>query len=150
MNECKSENMGEKSRTIEKRMQDGMALAQKFLAGKKLFFSALKPSELPAEAGVYAIFHKESGKALYVGRTKNLRQRLYNNHLHGPTTNARLKKYLIEDPTETDICDLEAAKQYLKDYCYAQFSIEQNLLVRGQLEGLLSYLLDVRYLYEEH
>ena len=37
-----------------------------------------------------------------------------------------------------------------KDCCYVQFQIIDDLLERGQVEGLLSFLLDVRYLYEEH
>ena len=87
---------------------------------------------------------------LYVGRTKNLRQRLYNNHLHGPVTNARLKKYLVEDDGEPEVKDLEAAKKYLKDFCYLQFVVEDDIMKRGRLEGLLSYLFHVRYMYEEH
>ena len=72
------------------------------------------------------------------------------NNLDGPLSNARLKKYLIEDPNEPSITDLATAKQYLKDCCYVQFQIIDDLLERGQVEGLLSFLLDVRYLYEEH
>ena len=48
------------------------------------------------------------------------------------------------------ITDLAEAKKYLKDCCYVQFQIIDDLLERGQVEGLLSFLLNVRYLYEEH
>lgn len=68
---------------------------------------------------------------------------IYNNHLHGPITNARLKKYLIEDSDEPGVTDLETAKQYIKEHCYVQFKVINNLLERGQVEGLLSFLLDV-------
>ena len=57
---------------------------------------------------------------------------------------------LIEDPNEPSITDLAEAKKYLKDCCYVQFQIIDDLLERGQVEGLLSFLLNVRYLYEEH
>lgn len=99
---------------------------------------------------MYAIFCKDTGETLYVGRTKNIRQRLYNNHLHGPFTNARLKKYLVEDPDEKEITDIAAAKQFLLDCCCFQFVVEEDTMARGRLEGLLSYLFNVRYMYEEH
>ncbi|MFD2045702.1 GIY-YIG nuclease family protein [Ornithinibacillus salinisoli] len=38
------------------------------------------------------MFNKNNSQALYVGRTKNLRQRLYYNHLQGNKPTARLKK----------------------------------------------------------
>ena len=135
---------------LEQRMQEGKSIAEKVLASQKLLFSEIKPSQIPDAPGVYVIKNRDSDETLYVGRTKNLRQRIYSNHLHGPITNARLKKYLIEDPNEPSITDLAAAKQYLKDCCYVQFQIIEDLLERGQVEGLLSFLLNVRYLYEEH
>ena len=116
----------------------------------KVMLAEVKPSQIPDAPGVYVIKIRDSDETLYVGRTKNLRQRIYSNHLHGPLSNARLKKYLIEDPNEPSIKDLAAAKQYLKDFCYVQFQVIDDLLERGQAEGLLSFLLNVRYLYEEH
>ena len=135
---------------MTQKMQEGMALAEEFLSTPKLSFQDLKPSDLPAKPGVYAIFCKDTEETLYVGRTKNIRQRLYNNHLHGPFSNARLKKYLVEDPDEKEISDIAAAKQYLLDHCYFQFTVEEDTMKRGRLEGLLSYLFNVRYMYEEH
>ena len=132
------------------RLQEGIGLTSGFLSVPGVLFSDLKPSMIPAEPGVYAIFHKDTDETLYVGRTKNLRQRLYSNHLHGPATNARLKKYLAEDENEPDIKDLADAKDYLKKNCYFRFMIEPDTLKRGRFEGLLSYMLNVRYMYEEH
>ncbi len=135
---------------LEQRMQQGIEIAKKVLLAPRITFSEIKPSQIPDAPGVYVIKIQDSEETLYVGRTKNLRQRLYSNHLHGPLSNARLKKYLIEDPNEPSIKDLAAAKQYLKDFCYVQFQVIDDLLERGQAEGLLSFLLNVRYLYEEH
>ncbi len=135
---------------MEERMREGVKLAKAFLSASRIYFSDLKPSDLPAKPGVYAIFCKDTGETLYVGRTKNIRQRLYNNHLHGPFTNARLKKYLAEDPNELEIPDIATAKQYLLDNCYFQYTVEEDTMKRGRLEGLLSYLFNVRYMYEEH
>lgn len=75
---------------------------------------------------------------------------LYTNHLHGPKTNARLKKYLVEDASEENITSMDDAKQYLKKYCYAKYIVEDDTVQRGKIEGLLSFLLDVRYIHEEH
>ena len=126
-------------------------IAERMLESEKHSFSNLKPSDLPdGLAVVYAIFDKDSGETLYVGRTKNLRQRLYYNHLMGPITNARLKKYLVEDDSIPSITTVAEAKQYLRDHCYFQYIEEPDVIKRGQIEGLLGYLLNVRYIHEEH
>jgi len=132
------------------RLQEGISLTNQFLSVPGVSFCDLKPSNIPAEPGVYAIFNKETNETLYVGRTKNLRQRLYNNHLHGPSSNARLKKYLVEDANEPGITSLDEAKTYLKENCFFRFIIKEDTLKRGRLEGLLSFMLNVRYMYEEH
>ena len=46
--------------------------------------------------------------------------------------------------------DLNSAKQYIKDHCFFQYVTEYDMRKRGQLEGLFSYLLDVRYVDKEH
>jgi hypothetical protein len=122
-----------------KRTEAAEALVDQLLNSKKYFFSELKPSHLQERAGVYAIFDKETGENLYVGRTKNLRQRLYNNHLMGPKSNARLKKYLTEDPLTTEITSMDQAKQFLKDRCYFQFLLIDDVRQRGQIEGMLGF-----------
>lgn len=110
----------------------------------------MTPSDIPEDiAGVYAIFDDSTLETLYVGRTKNLRRRLYT-HVQGTKASARLKKYLAEDEAQDEIADMEDAKDYLKKNCYAKYIIENDTLRRGKIEGLLSYLLDVRYMHEEH
>lgn len=136
---------------IEYSLNTGRVIAQKLLSASPLYFGTLTPSNIPdGIAGVYAIFDERSGEVLYIGRTKNLRRRLYTNHLHGPKTNARLKKYLVEDASEENISSMDDAKQYLKKYCYVKYIVEDDTVQRGKIEGLLSYLLDVRYIHEEH
>ena len=138
-------------KTILSRMKNAKNIANMLLSSQRYYFADLVPSKLENKlAVVYAIFDKHDEFALYVGRTKNLRQRLYNNHLMGPESNARLKKYLKEDPHRPDIPTMDAAKQYLIDHCYFQYIPESDVRIRGQIEGLLSYLLDVRYIHEEH
>ena len=129
----------EQNKRIELKLELARSLATQLLSAPKYDFSGLVPSMLENHLPViYAIFDK------------NLRQRLYNNHLMGSVNNARLKKYLSEDLNRPDIPDMEAAKQYLIDHCYFQYIPEHVVRVRGQIEGLLSYLLDVRYIHEEH
>ena len=136
---------------VDERLIESKTIADRMLGSKIFLFADLKPSDLKDGLPVvYAIFDKNTGEALYVGRTKNLRQRLYNNHLMGPKSNARLKKYLVEDPNVTDITTMTEAKQYLRDSCYFQYIPEPDVIRRGQIEGLLSYLLNVRYIHEEH
>lgn len=131
-------------------LENGQKITTNFLSGDKYYFSALKPSNIPDKLpGVYAIFN--SSEALYVGRTKNLRRRLYTNHLMGPLSNARLKKYLIEDDVFfPNILTPTEAKTYLREHCYIQFIPIDTVIERGKIEGLLSFALNVKYLHEEH
>ena len=123
---------------MDQRLKEARVIADQLLSSERIDFKGLTPSRL--EDGlpvVYAITDRRDGKVLYVGRTKNLRRRLYTNHLMGPATNARLKKYLTEDPERPDIKELEAAKQYLIDRCYFQYIPVADMRTRGQIEGLL-------------
>ena len=136
---------------MKQRLIDAKRIVDDILNAPKYYFKELKPSMLPDQlAGVYAITDTSTGEVLYVGRTKNVRRRLYTNHLMGPKTNARLKKYLVEDPNQPQITDMLIAKEYLKANCYAQYVPEEDMVKRGQIEGLLSYMLNVRYIHEEH
>ena len=136
---------------FDSRLFEARSLLSTLLSSQKYSFSDLKPSLL--EEGlpvVYAIFDRTDGSTLYVGRTNNLRRRLYTNHLMGPAANARLKKYLMEDESRPDIPDMEAAKQYLIDHCYFQYIPVEDTVKRGQIEGLFGFLLNVTYIHEEH
>lgn len=135
---------------LSKRMEDAQKTAEKLLESRQYTFRGLTPSMLESVPGVYAIFDGTTGETLYVGRTKNIRRRLYTNHLMGPETNARLKKYLKEDDKRLDIPNMDAAKRYLIDNCYFQYVREDEKVKRGQVEGLLSFLLNVTYIHEEH
>lgn len=127
--------------TVTRRLRDSAVTEFAALSGA---------SELPDAAGVYAIFHKGSGEVFYVGKTTNLRQRLYNNHLMGPLSNARLKKYLIDDPEKGAVTDKETAKQYIRSYCAFVYILEPDMRARGHLEGLVSFLTDCTYVDKEH
>lgn len=127
------------------------AIITQLLNSKKYYFKDLKPSDLQDKLPVvYAIFNQETGENLYVGRTVNLRRRLYTNHLMGPKSVARLKKYLAEDETVPEIPGMEEAKKFLRNCCYFQYIPVDDMRRRGQIEGMLGFFLDVRYIHEEH
>ena len=139
------------SERIQKKMAEAEALIDQLLNSKKYYFKELKPSDLQEGLPVvYAIFDQETGENLYVGRTVNLRRRLYTNHLMGPRSVARLKKYLTDDTTVPDISGMDEAKQFLRDRCYFQYIPVDDVRSRGQMEGMLGFFLDVRYIHEEH
>ena len=61
---------------MDKKLIEAAGICEAMTHAKKLYFSSLKPSDIPEGiAGVYAIFNANTGETLYVGRTKNLRQR---------------------------------------------------------------------------
>jgi hypothetical protein len=107
---------------------------QQLVKHAPLRFSKMVPSLLPETAGVYLITKIEDDGEVpyYIGRTTNIRQRLYNNHLMGPLANARLKKYLIDN----NICStIKDAKEFIKNYCAARWLEERDYRVRGAIEG---------------
>ena len=135
---------------LQNRLEQARIIAEQLLQSKKNSFQGLKPSLLESVPGVYAIYDRDTGATLYVGRKKNIRRRLYTNHLMGPETNARLKKYLLNDDRRPDISTMDEAKKYLQERCDFQYIRVDDMTTRGQIEGLLSYLLDVTYIHEEH
>ena len=113
-------------------------------------FSSFVPSALPEKAGVYVIWLKDTKEVLYVGRTRNIRQRLYTNHLMGNKSSARLKKYLVDDMNFPEIVEYIDAKNYMKANCCFQFILVEDNNERGHIEGLLGYLTEARYIEMEH
>ena len=133
------------------RTDEILDLLQQMKAAKKYYFASLKPSDLEKDlCVVYTITNKNTNEVLYVGRTTKLRRRLYTNHLMGNLSTARLKKYLIGDENIMEVDDEETAKTYLQNNCYFQYIEEPDARKRGQLEGLFSFLLNVRYIEKEH
>lgn len=113
-------------------------------------FSSVVPSDLPEKAGVYVIWLKDTEEVLYVGRTRNIRQRLYTNHLMGNKSSARLKKYLVDDVNLPDIVEYIDAKNYMKENCCFQFILVEDNNERGHIEGLLGFFTEARYIEKEH
>jgi len=124
---------------------------EQLCAQPSLRFSQMTPSSLPEAAGVYLITKIESNNVeipYYIGRTKNIRQRLYNNHLMGPLANARLKKYLIDNR----ICStIQEAKNFIRGNCAARWLEKDEYRIRGAIESYCTAMLFPEYgIAEEH
>lgn len=117
---------------------------------KEIEFCNLKPTTLREDAGVYIIQEKKTKEVFYVGRTINLSQRLYTNHLQGNLSTARLKKYLVEDNQRfPNIKTKEDAKEYIKNNCSFKYIKVKEYKERGHIEGLLGYMLNSYYIEKE-
>src|SRR5512135_2117800 len=115
-----------------------------------LTFAEMVPSKLPKVGGVYLITARLRGREIpyYVGRSKNLRRRLYTNHLMGPLANARLKKYLINSG---ECSGLAEAKKFLRKNCLVRWIEVADIRKRGAIEGYVTGLLFPKHgIYEEH
>lgn len=100
---------------------------------------------------VYVIFNKNNYEALYVGRTTDLRGRLYTNHLMGNKSTARLKKYIVEDNINfSNIKKYSEAKKWIKENCCFKYIEVKDSNDRGHIEGLLGFVLNSRYIESEH
>lgn len=129
-------------------------------------FDELVPSKLETVGAVYIIGNKNTDEILYVGRTKDLRRRMYTNHLMGNESTARLKKYLTKDvllknfAAKSNItfpnvnyqksAAYQLAKNFIKENCYFRFLDVDESRMRGLYEAGLTYVLDTRFVEEEH
>lgn len=138
-------------RSCDLRLKLAKEKYDQLMNSKVYSFSAVVPSNLPKEAGVYIIWLKDTEEVLYVGRTRNIQQRLYTNHLQGNETTARLKKYLVNDmERHPDITEYPQAKEFMQKHCNFQFILIDDNNERGHVEGLMGYLTDARYIEKEH
>lgn len=123
---------------------------EQLLSQPPLRFSQMTPASLPQTAGVYLITKMEDSVEIpyYVGRTKNMRQRLYNNHLMGSLANARLKKHLIDN----QVCsNIDEAKDFIQRHCVARWVEEEDYRRRGAIENYCTAILFPKYgIDEEH
>lgn len=118
--------------------------------GRSLHFKDIKPSILPEKSGVYLISVNKNNneEPYYIGRTKNIKQRLYYNHLMGRTTNAHLKRYLV---SQKECKNPEEAKQFIRKYCSVRWFSEIDHRKRGAVEGYVTGIIFPKYgIYEEH
>ena len=113
-------------------------------------FKDIVPSMIPQVGGVYLITARKSHYEVpyYIGRSMNLRRRIYTNHLMGPVANARLKHYLIGSGECRDVVD---AKEFIRNNCSVRWLEEKDSRRRGAIEGYaVGLLFPVYGIYQEH
>lgn len=79
-------------------------LLDQLLSFRPLPFSGLPRNELPTLGGIYRVSLIDSNglATTYIGKTGNLRERLYRNHLMGNLVASNLKKKLVSSGACTD------------------------------------------------
>ena len=94
--------------------------------------AVLLHSRLSTQGGIYRITSAWAPeKTLYVGKAKNIRQRIYSNLMKGQMRSHTFKRKLDKDGR----CDGNSgAKAYLARNCYVQFILEPDARLRSQLE----------------
>lgn len=123
------------------------------LTMEPVFYQNITPSVLPINSGVYLISEtiENIEVPLYVGRTKNLRERIYTNHLMGGLSNARLKNYIIKDELHPCYDNITEAKNYIRTNCFVRWVFEEDFRKRGAIEGYVTAIIFPKYgIYEEH
>ena len=81
-------------------------------------------SLLDKEGGIYRITaNHDANKTLYIGKAKNIRQRLYSNLLMGQIRSHTLKRKFINAGKCTN---QKTAKEYLKKRCSLQYITESD------------------------
>lgn len=120
---------------------------------RRIPYILLERRMIPEAPGVYLITARDGRyeNIYYVGRTKNLRHRVYDNHLMGSLNTARLKKYLVNDKNLRRVKNRYDAKEFIKANCYVRWIEEDDMRNRAAIESYITGLLSPRYgLYEEH
>jgi len=103
------------------------------LSSEKLRFDEELHGKLTLAPGVYRVFRTEEDwmTTMYVGRSVNLKDRIYYNLLMGDAGAHTLKNKLIN----SDVCREERdAKMYLKESCMCQYRVIEEKRERGLFE----------------
>ena len=119
-------------------------LLQTLLAAPPIPFDESLHSALPTQGGVYRIFEKGADwqRSVYVGKTGDLQNRVYGNHLMGNRRASTLKRKLIRYGKCADENDV---KEYLKDKCLLQFLVVADDAERTSFEHFAVAILRPRY-----
>lgn len=117
---------------------------KKLLAETPLPFDGNLRGALPTQGGVYRVFEKGSDwqGSVYVGKTGNLQERIYSNHLMGNRRASTLKRKLIK---YGDCADEADVKSYLKSGCLMQFLVVVDETERTFFEHFAIAVLRPRY-----
>lgn len=95
-------------------------------------FNLTLSTNLPRKPGVYRIFEKEDPeKAIYIGKSKNLKSRIVGDHYRGDRIASTLKRKLIRDMGLSDEKDV---MDYLSNKCSVQFIITEDKQIQTGFE----------------
>ncbi len=105
-------------------------------------FGEITPSSLPSGAGVYRIFTDSApDQTLYVGKSTDLSNRLYRNHLMGNSQSSAFRRKLIRERG----FDETEAKDYLRSGCFLQTLLILNGRERSLFEHFAISVLQPKY-----
>lgn len=124
-------------------------LANEIWNQPRVHFGTLLPSQLERIGAVYLIGHKSGNRIFYVGKTTNLQQRMYYNHLMGNGSTARLKNYLIKDKDLPKVKNYEDAKEYIQKNCFFKWIRIDDSKERGLIEAGLAWIFEVKYIEQD-
>ncbi len=104
------------------------------LAPEPIKFDERCRSSLPEKPGVYRIFDPQyTDQTMRAGRTKNLQQRVYQNHLMGDQA-GNLRRQLVDGRR----CgNLEEAKAYIRDRLVVQICVIKDERERAWFEHFM-------------
>lgn len=99
---------------------------------------------LPTAGGVYRVLEIPSSwkESIYVGKTGNLRDRIYRNLLMGESKAHTLRRKLISN---NGLSDEETVKKYLKDNCGIQYLEIEDENERSLFEHFVISILKPKY-----
>ena len=107
-------------------------LLQTLLASPVFPFDDNLRNALPTAGGVYRIFETHRlENSVYIGKSTNLQNRIYGNHLMGNRRASTLKRKFIESGR---YADENAVKHYLREKCSVQFITVDDDAERTSLE----------------
>lgn len=119
-------------------------MLSKLLSKPRLRFDKNLSQELPNTAGVYRVLETDAHteETIYVGKTVNLRTRIFRNHLNGKSERSILRKKLIR----SGLCeDEKSVTQYLTERCSVQISEIEDERGRSWFEHFTIAVLKPRY-----
>ena len=108
---------------VEECIGEGRLVVEKLLKAKLTSCGDLTPAKLPQCGGIYIFVSGETSKVLRAGRTENLRQRIYQNHLMGKQA-GNLRSQLVKSGK---VNDLDEAKEWIRQNCSVAY-LEDNFM----------------------
>lgn len=110
------------------------------LSSQPLYFKDISENLVSEAPGVYAIFSKIEGKTLYVGKTKNIRERVFDTHLAGWMGD----KVVQYAKSKNIIHSKEDIAGFLVEYCFIRWVTETDYKKQESLESYISAILYTR------